>query len=486
MGTLEIDLVNVKVNEDQGEKIGEMTLDDAIDHLGFGWFQVKLLFIAGFCWMCESMEMMLLSVISPILKCNWGLSGSILASLTTVVFVGMTCGSVTWGAISDRWGRRFGFIATSALTFAFGFASAFSPNIYVLLALRALVGFGVGGGHVAFTLFAEYLPRKQRALCLVMIEVFWTVGTMGEAGLAWWLLPKGDWRILLIISSLPLFVLTICFWAVPESIRFYQAKNKPLLAMEMLKKVAKDNGKEVPCSSLIVPKQPDAKPANFRDLLSPSLRKTTLLLWVIWFANSFTYYGIVLAGTQIVSERGSGEICNDGKVFPPFFRHKSSGGGGPTACQMSSSDYREVFITSIAEFPGIVITVLIIDIIGRKKTQGFEFLVCGIFSILLFLCVPNTLQTVFIFIIRALISGAFQASYVYTPEVYPTAVRSTGLGICSTMSHVGGMVTPYIAQVVIDKSNYLALGFYALINFMACIASFMLPIETGGRKWVVQ
>jgi hypothetical protein len=47
MGTLELDLVNVKVNEDQGEKIGEMTLDDAIDHLGFGWFQVKLLFIAG-------------------------------------------------------------------------------------------------------------------------------------------------------------------------------------------------------------------------------------------------------------------------------------------------------------------------------------------------------------------------------------------------------------------------------------------------------
>jgi hypothetical protein len=37
--------------------------------------------------------------------------------------------------------------------------------------------------------------------------------------------------------------------------------------------------------------------------------------------------------------------------------------------------------------------------------------------------------------------------------------------------------------VVIDKSNYLALGFYALINFMACIASFMLPIETGGRVW---
>jgi len=281
--------------------------------------------------------------------------------------------------------------------------------------------------------------------------------------------------------------LTLCFWAVPESIRFYQAQNKPLLAMEMLKKVAKDNGKEVPCASLIVPNQTHVKPANFRDLFSPSLRKTTLLLWVIWFANSFTYYGIVLAGTQIVSERGNGEICNDGKVFPPFFRHKvSDGSSSPAACQMSSNDYKQVFITSMAEFPGIIVTVLIIDFIGRKTTQGAEFFICGIFSILLFMCVPDTLQTIFIFVIRGLISGAFQASYVYTPEVYPTALRSTGLGVCGMLARVGGMVTPYIAQVVIEKSNYLALGFYALINFLACIASFMLPIETGGKKWVVQ
>eukprot|EP00026_Physarum_polycephalum_P005204 Phypoly_transcript_05234.p1 GENE.Phypoly_transcript_05234~~Phypoly_transcript_05234.p1 ORF type:complete len:522 (+),score=55.19 Phypoly_transcript_05234:184-1566(+) len=459
-----------------------MTLDDAIDHLGFGWFQIRLLFIAGFCWMCESMEMMLLSVISPILKCNWGLSDGILAALTTVIFVGMMCGNIIWGTVSDRWGRRIGFLATSVITFVFGFASAFSPNIYVLLALRFFVGVGVGGGHVAFTLFAEYLPRKQRALCLVLIELFWTVGTMGEAGLGWWLLPRGDWRILLIVSSLPLFVLTLCYWAVPESVRFYQMQNKPQQAMEMLKIVAKANGKELPCASLKVPEQLNIKPASFKDLLAPSLRKTTLLLWVIWFANSFTYYGIVLAGTQIVSERGNGEICNNGKVFPPFFRHDSpTNSSGPAKCEMTSKDYRQVFITSMAEFPGIIITILIIDYVGRKKTQGIEFFICGVFSILLFMCVPDTLQTIFIFVIRGLISGAFQASYVYTPEVYPTAVRSTGLGICGTMARIGGMITPYIAQVVIDKSNYLALGFYAIVNFLACVAAFMLPVETGGR-----
>jgi hypothetical protein len=41
-------VVTRSVNQDEDEK-EEMSLDDAIDKLGFGWFQVKLLFIAGRC-----------------------------------------------------------------------------------------------------------------------------------------------------------------------------------------------------------------------------------------------------------------------------------------------------------------------------------------------------------------------------------------------------------------------------------------------------
>lgn len=468
--------VKKSINEEDEEMAEEMSLDNAIDKLGFGWFQIKLLFIAGFCWMCESVEMMLLSVLSPVLRCHWNLSDGILATLTTVVFLGMMVGSVVWGAASDKYGRRFGFLATTFLTFVFGFASAFSPNIYVLLALRCLVGFGVGGGHVAFTLFAEYLPRKQRALCLVLIEIFWTFGTIGEAGLAWYLLPLDKWRLLLIISSLPLLLLCLFFWAVPESIRFYQMKGRADEAYALLKKVAKDNRKPIPCRNLIMPAI--SKPASFSDLLTPYLRTTSILLWVIWFANAFIYYGIVLTSTQLVQQRAEG-FCG-GKLFPPFWNHISHS-SGPQSCGLDSNGYKSIFITSVAEFPGIVVTILVIDYLGRKVTQGAEFLIVGVFSLVVTMCLSGPLQTVFLFIVRGLITGAFQASYVYTPEVYPTSVRSTGLGVCSTLARVGGMITPYVAQVLIEKSNYITLGLYSLVSFAACIASFCLPIETSGR-----
>lgn len=48
---------------------------------------------------------------------------------------------------------------------------------------------------------------------------------------------------------------------------------------------------------------------------------------------------------------------------------------------------------------------------------------------------------------RGIISGLFQAAYVYTPEVYPTSLRSVGIGGCSALARLGAMATPYVAQV---------------------------------------
>jgi len=106
--------------------------------------------------------------------------------------------------------------------------------------------------------------------------------------------------------------------------------------------------------------------------------------------------------------------------------------------------------------------------------------VTGVCILLVSLCLGFG-TVVMLFIVRGLITGAFQASYVYTPEVYPTSVRSTGLGLCSTMARIGGVLTPYVAQVFIGVSDYLSLGLYSLVALLAGGACLMLPIETSGR-----
>jgi hypothetical protein len=60
------------------------TVAQAINALGFGKFQVMLSLFTGLCWMADSMEMMILSILSPALQCEWGINAYKQAFLTTV------------------------------------------------------------------------------------------------------------------------------------------------------------------------------------------------------------------------------------------------------------------------------------------------------------------------------------------------------------------------------------------------------------------
>uniref|UniRef100_A0A8C9EXW0 SV2 related protein n=1 Tax=Pavo cristatus TaxID=9049 RepID=A0A8C9EXW0_PAVCR len=184
---------------------------------------------------------------------------------------------------------------------------------------------------------------------------------------------------------------------------------------------------------------------KMRDLFTPHFRWTTLLLWFIWFSNAFSYYGLVLLTTEFFQ---AGDVCSTINLSPPT---------------------------------GVLVTLWIIDRIGRKKTMALSFFVFSFCSLLLFLCVGRNVLTVLLFIARAFISGGFQAAYVYTPEVYPTATRALGLGTCSGMARVGALITPFIAQVMLESSVYLTLAVYSGCCLLAAVASFFLPIETKGR-----
>lgn len=98
------------------------------------------------------------------------------------------------------------------------------------------------------------------------------------------------------------------------------------------------------------------------------------------------------------------------------------------------------------------------------------------------ICISNrSMLTVVLFVARGIISGVFQAAYVYTPEVYPTYLRAVGVGVCSGMARLGAMVTPFVAQVLVQDSLNVAIGLYGSVSLLAMAASLLLPIETKGR-----
>jgi MFS family permease len=148
-----------------------ITVDEAIETIGFGKFQLGMLGYTGLVWLADAAEMILLSFIGPAAKCEWGLSSSEEGAISSVVFAGIFLGAYAWGIVSDIHGRRLGFIATALFTFLFGMLSAWSPDYWFLLVSRAFVGFGLGGAPVSPILLLHILNSLVISLSMPVYPI---------------------------------------------------------------------------------------------------------------------------------------------------------------------------------------------------------------------------------------------------------------------------------------------------------------------------
>ncbi|XP_019727766.1 synaptic vesicle 2-related protein isoform X2 [Hippocampus comes] len=447
------------------------TLDEALDALGFGRFQLKLLFITGFSWVADAMEMMILSILGPQLHCEWFLEGYKVALITSVVFAGMSFSSSLWGNLSDKYGRKKGLTICMCWTFYYSMLSALAPNFFWMLLLRGMVGIGIGGAHQSLTLYSEFVPRKSRGFSIVLMAVFWTVGVVFEVLLAVLVMPTLGWRWLVGMSAIPLGIFLCFCLCLPESPRVNLLNGNSAKVMALLASIAKDNGKTLPHGRILCNIQRNRR-GRLRDLFTRQYYKTTLLLWFIWFSFAFTYYGIILLTTELFQAGHSCGVTQGAKIEP----------GCSLECKLlTSDDYRDLLWTTLAEFPGLVVVLGTVDCLGRKKSMALPLFIFTLSLLPLYACIGRTALTIFIFIGRAFISGGFQVVYVYTPEVFPTETRALAIGTCSAISKVGALITPFVAQVLLRHSVSLTLAVYCFCSLLAGFMCLLLPIETSGR-----
>jgi len=428
------------------------TFEEAIDRVGLGRFQFKLMAICGAGWAADAMEVLLISFALPAIRQEWGLSTAQAGLLGTAIFLGMLAGAWFWGTLSDRIGRKLGFILTVLIDSGFGLLSAFSPNFATLVLLRALTGFGVGGTlPVDYAIFAEYLPRKQRGRYLVYLEAFWALGALVAAGLAWLIVPRVGWRPLLAISALPGLIV---FWIrryVPESPRFLLVHGREEEARAILNQVARENGAALPEGiRLVVPPAPQV---SVGDLWRSPYTRTTALLWLIWFGISLGYYGVFTWLPSLFVQRGM-----------TFLR-----------------SYEYIFILTLAQLPGYFSAAYLVERLGRRMTLGLYLIASGIFTYLFAVAVSLPAYVAAAIWMSFFALGAWGALYAYTPEAYPTQLRTTGMGAASGMTRIAGALAPTLGGYLLGVSMPLALTVFAAAYVLSGLAALSLPYETKGQ-----
>ncbi|URE28522.1 Sugar transporter, partial [Musa troglodytarum] len=391
-----------------------------------------------------------------------------------------------------------GFLFTALITSGAGFLSSFAPNYWSLICLRFMVGIGLGGGPVLASWFLEFIPSPHRGKWMVIFSAFWTIGTIFEASLAWAIMPRFGWRWLLATSSLPSFLLLLFYAVTPESPRYLCMRGRTSDAMQILEQMARANHKALPSGILISENQLELDEksdhseaahlvgngriessdedmihmnmktsciSTLRSLLSPKLIRSTLLLWMVFFGNAFSYYGIVL----LTSELSNGKRACTVKSSQPSHSN-------------DDSLYKDVFVTSFAEVPGLIISAAIVDRIGRKLSMSSMLFISCVFLIPLVFPQTREITTGLLFCARISISASFTIIYIYAPEIYPTSVRASGIGIASSVGRIGGITCPLVAVGLVHGCHQsAAVLLFELVIFLSGIAVCLFPLETSGR-----
>ncbi|XP_053783003.1 putative transporter SVOPL isoform X3 [Desmodus rotundus] len=350
--------------ESQPKEPKTFTVEDAVETIGFGRFHIALFLIMGSTGVAEAMEIMLIAVVSPVIRCEWQLEDWQVALVTTMVFFGYMVFSILFGLLADRYGRWKILLISFLWGAYFSLLTSFSPSYIWFVFLRMMVGCGVSGHAQGLIIKTEFLPTKYRGYMLPLSQVFWLAGSLLIIGLASVVIPTIGWRWLIRIASIPGIILILAFRFIPESARFNVSTGNTQAALATLQHIAKMNRSVMPEGRLVEPVL--EKRGRFADLLDAKYLRTTLQIWVIcswWLSSqpsfltsrlgiSFAYYGVILASAELLerdlvcgsrpeSEPGSAVVVSAGV---------SEESQSPCHCRMfAPSDYRTMIISTVGE-----------------------------------------------------------------------------------------------------------------------------------------
>jgi preprotein translocase subunit SecG len=236
---------------------------------------------------------------------------------------------------------------------------------------------------------------------------------------------------LLAFTALPIFLLLPFFGITPESPRYLCAQNRMSDATLVLERISMTNQAALPpgiltynherevdhialareidhllpvrekdCTDDIAKSSKSGSVSALRSLLSRNLRRSTFLLWFVFFANSFAYYGLVLLTSQLSDANRS---CVSGMRY--------------VKTEQDASLYMDTFVTSLAEIPGLIVSAVLVERFGRKATMWCLLLTCCGFLGPLVLHQSELWTTGLLFGARACAMGSSTVLCLYAPEV---------------------------------------------------------------------
>ncbi|XP_023213192.1 organic cation transporter protein-like, partial [Centruroides sculpturatus] len=367
-------------------------------------------------------------------------------------FMGLFVSALIIGQLSDRYGRRPVIIFGIILHILSGLLCTISPFYWMFTACRFLTAVGKNAYGLAYFYIAEYnfylvlevVGPNYRENVFVVAGLSYTTGMLTLVGVSWLL---KDWFYIQLYCSLPPFILLLLTRFIPESPRWLLAQGKLHKAEEVIERIMRTNKIQIVGLTEIISelhfkiKLGDKKVRrNFLDLFKKrGLRKITFITPIMWLIIKFNLYVLSL----------NPDIAG-GNIFILFS------------------------LFGLLNYIACGVLYVILHRFNRKRIEIFLCTLNGIISLLI-IAVPQDypwLSVVLIVSCRFFTSIASATLTGFTIELFPTVVRSVGLGLCSTFSRFGIILAPFMKDLSVKvdwKLPFIIIGVLMIITGFSVI-----------------
>src|SRR6202790_2304253 len=421
--------------------------------------------------MLEFFDYFLIGYVVSFIAVPWKLTFGHSALILLSSGFGALFGAVFCGWLADKIGRRKVFLMTVLnFSIATGILTFTPDNAWLFLAIfRFLIGFGVGGLYcVDLPLVQEFVPASKRGLVGGLVTASVPIGVLLGAALGAYATPYVGWRGLFAIGMIPgLLTLLIRAW-VPESPRWLIQMGRIEEARKSLAWALEMDPAALPLdsSALEGQKQPMSRLSDIFHY-----PRSLAVSWITNLGAQTGYYGLTLwVPTLLVQLLG---------VSP------------------ARASFLLIFVNFAGLFGRIGLSYLS-DSIGRKATGAIAsfgaailLVVAAIYHDVYFGAV--SFFWLILIVNNAFADGGFAIVGPYSAEVWPVALRTTGMGSAYGFGGLGKVIGPLGLALIVGSSNIItpkasvaalfpAFTYLASFFALAGLAYIFIGMETKGRS----
>ncbi|HVJ55581.1 MAG TPA: MFS transporter [Aliidongia sp.] len=428
-----------------------------LDRLPIGPFHYRIMWLIGIGMFFDGFDIYVGgTVLASTLKSGFStLSQN--ALFVSATFVGMMIGSFLTGFLGDRYGRRFTYQANLLVFGLASIAASFAPSMTVLIALRFIIGMGLGAENVVgYSTLTEFVPAKTRGRWLGLMAVFVVTGLPIASLVGYLVVPAFGWRAMFVIGGLGGLIVWYLRKSLPESPRWLESVGRAAEADTLLCQIEATAARHGPLPEPMPSAPPPSVRPDLASLFQPPLLARVVVGCICLIVINTLLYGFVTWLPTFFVKQGLSIATSFGYALLMAF-------GAPI---------------------GSAIGALTADRWGRKPTIiGASSLAVVLGAIYPSVSDPVLLPligfalTVPIYVLVALLFG------IYIPELFPTEIRLRGAGICNMFGRGATIVTPFI---VVSLFNYG--GVAAVMSLMVAllviqiVTVFLYGIEPANRR----